>query len=58
VQPLEQPEQRRGDDREDAVVDDEVEALGELRERVLVLRPDVQAGDYSPVAPGAIGAPA
>ena len=42
VQPLEQPEQRRGDDGEDAVVDDEVEALGELGEHVLVLRADVE----------------
>ena len=43
VQPLEQPEERRGDDREDAVVDDEVEARRELGEHVLVLRADVQA---------------
>jgi hypothetical protein len=39
VEPLEQPEERRGDDGEDAVVDDEIETLGELRERVLSCGP-------------------
>ena len=55
VQPLEQPEERRRDHGEDAVIDDEIEALRELREHVLLLRPDVERHvDRRPVAPGAI----
>ena len=42
VQPLEQPEERRRDHGEDAVVDDAIEALGERGEHVLVLRADVE----------------
>jgi hypothetical protein len=57
VQPLQQPEQRRRDDREDAVIDDEVEALGELGELVLLLRPNYsgtrQAGRAGATCPSA-----
>ena len=42
VQPFQQPEEWRRDDGEDAVVDGEVETLGERGEDRLVLRPDVE----------------
>ena len=48
---LQQREQRLGDDREDAVVDDKIEALRELGERVLVLRADVSRDETARCRP-------